>query len=1119
MASDIQNEDKALVKKLSAQTLNAFRDYSFDAEFIQRHPSIFLTWDWINIGALRGFLRERGYYQDLNLSESSEVQVKQELIDETLLPDQPAERPLVYTTREDGHEVTYILDSDEEIDSIRDHTTDENPESKAPSSSQDGSYDLDSDYMDYQNDDNISRCSSPTAVDYDDMDSDGETGGICSVDEEIGGEDDSDIEIASVASAEVDDSSDWEESSTVWLDKGISSQVRKERTQVNRLIWVDCIEKVQGGIPSNWPISKVPTAYLIDLSDPKYQRDGKEVELDQLLADESQEHWTYDSRGFNDSLSKIRIIEGHGPVACRRVRQICAGVYACERVDPKYLNVKRYELDIAAHESLIEAQIRSRVEEASSFDKRALTFWMVSNSRSCNAIDSEGEQCMGKPIIKRRKTPNAKGCYHFIACSGWTKDWRTEHRSYSIPDDVDENVLIKLSQSVELDSIARIPTCTRILRSRNGGLRRHCHYPHNADGSLSKLIKHKCEAYRTIFVPIDKTIRQAVIIYGTKQTRSLANPQPHNHPILPQTKVTHAVESLYLKCIRARGIVGSTTLSVQNAPSTAILLDGKTPETLHPALSDNRQLRRIIRAEKVKHFPHGTGWSGVWDEYEKGMKKPMSERYIHKIVTSNTGGRIIFTLVPGLIKLIHEVKQIQGDGTFKRVEGEFDEYEITIWHEATARTLTIARIYFDKKDMSTYKCIFDGLQELVRHLTGRDLRFKALHPEGNLLAFGSDMELAELQAVGESFRTSIDPTYFGLQKPTGEDIMKHISRICHVHCKRGVDNLKGKVSPEVHERLMQFMYLPNKEAVEAFTAWITELNQPQVTAWWNHKLQPFILSGIVQCCSSMSAETWAITDSTTNMNESQHAWTNKFTGTKLSLVEAILTAMKLDFDTFDAVQASLQSGVLKNAYNSEFDRTARRINRQTVKSKKRKMRNLQNEQVASLQHEIAGSKANTRVLEEQLKAATGTRPRIRKRDAESSSSGRAPPVKESRARARQTAAPYPVTPMGSGTPISTHSEPAQDIAQTQSLTQIVPSGVAPAREDSPAFLSDEHLLPSNHMQLPPSFPYLSFFGDPSFGGPSSDTLPPFGQFPGAAMGYASGKSHLSLETPGTPPKS
>jgi len=73
-----------------------------------------------------------------------------------------------------------------------------------------------------------------------------------------------------------------------------------------------------------------------------------------------------------------------------------------------------------------------------------------------------------------------------------------------------------------------------------------------------------------------------------------------------------------------------------------------------------------------------------------------------------------------------------------------------------------------------------------------------------------------------------------------------------------------------------------------------------VLAWWEHKLQPFILSGIIQCCSSMSAESWTITDATTNINEAQHAWTNKFTGTKLSLVEGILrqvsTLLMLDFN-------------------------------------------------------------------------------------------------------------------------------------------------------------------------------------------------------------------------------
>ncbi|KAJ3717520.1 hypothetical protein C8R42DRAFT_724434 [Lentinula raphanica] len=159
----------------------------------------------------------------------------------------------------------------------------------------------------------------------------------------------------------------------------------------------------------------------------------------------------------------------------------------------------------------------------------------------------------------------------------------------------------------------------------------------------------------------------------------------------------------------------------------------------------------------------------------------------------------------------------------------------------------------------------------------------------------------------------------------------------------------------------------------------------------------------------MSAETWAMTDSTTNMNESQHAWTNKFTGTKLSLVEAILTAMKLDFDTFNSVQASLQSGVLKNAYNSEFDRTMRKVNWQAAKTRKRKTRNLQNEQVISLRQGIADLKATTKALEDQLKAATGSQPRTRKSHAESSSSGCAPAVKEFQARAHQAVAPYSVT--------------------------------------------------------------------------------------------------------------
>ncbi|KIK58867.1 hypothetical protein GYMLUDRAFT_74715 [Collybiopsis luxurians FD-317 M1] len=86
---------------------------------------------------------------------------------------------------------------------------------------------------------------------------------------------------------------------------------------------------------------------------------------------------------------------------------------------------------------------------------------MVINSRSCNAVDGDGEPCMGRPIIKQCRTGlDPKGHQYFIACSGWTREWRQGHHSYSIPDNIDETVLVKLSNSIELDSIACIPTCT-----------------------------------------------------------------------------------------------------------------------------------------------------------------------------------------------------------------------------------------------------------------------------------------------------------------------------------------------------------------------------------------------------------------------------------------------------------------------------------------------------------------------------------------------------------------------------------------------------------------------------------------------------------------------------------
>jgi len=81
-------------------------------------------------------------------------------------------------------------------------------------------------------------------------------------------------------------------------------------------------------------------------------------------------------------------------------------------------------------------------------------------------------------------------------------------------------------------------------------------YPHSSDGTLSKMVRHECEASRTIFVPEDPRIRMACVV--------LEPDEPHTHPILPATKASLGIKNMYRECILAAGVHGTTVRTVDN---------------------------------------------------------------------------------------------------------------------------------------------------------------------------------------------------------------------------------------------------------------------------------------------------------------------------------------------------------------------------------------------------------------------------------------------------------------------------------------------------------------------------------------------------------------------------
>ncbi|KAG6806201.1 hypothetical protein H0H92_012247 [Tricholoma furcatifolium] len=88
---------------------------------------------------------------------------------------------------------------------------------------------------------------------------------------------------------------------------------------------------------------------------------------------QDQDSWTGGSGGgAKDSKPMFDIFTGE-PIPCRRSHLQCSGFHACSEIDPKLLEFERYELDSSTLEAVIAAQVKSRMEEANTAEKLAVT--------------------------------------------------------------------------------------------------------------------------------------------------------------------------------------------------------------------------------------------------------------------------------------------------------------------------------------------------------------------------------------------------------------------------------------------------------------------------------------------------------------------------------------------------------------------------------------------------------------------------------------------------------------------------------------------------------------------------------------------------------------------------
>ncbi|KAJ7286818.1 hypothetical protein C8J57DRAFT_1215125 [Mycena rebaudengoi] len=355
---------------------------------------------------------------------------------------------------------------------------------------------------------------------------------------------------------------------------------------------------------------------------------------------------------------------------------------------------------------------------------------------------------------------------------GWRKNFKDKHRTWPTSDDVDESAFVKAfsGQRMRSENTKDTPPCNAMIHSRTCLKKPYCPHAHieNGQPQTSRIINRACFATLTIYVPIDPSIRKALIVHPGNT--------PHNHPMPPQTKAFYGLKNSYRKAINSAGVVGATVAKVDHGASQLVFDD---------------------------------------------LKKPIDERYIQRLVTMPDGGIMILTCLSTLIKLLDDsgVTSFETDTNFTRVAGDMNEWEVVIFLKALEPVFfTIAREYVNGPSTEFFEKLYDEFQTVKLETTGKAVALKRFVPGGNLVALNSDMRAAQVLGAARYFFKTNDPSLSNLSDDTPpEKVAPEFVRLAVL------DFFKGLVNEDYYHRLMGFMYIDSAEKLEAFSEFVRGL--------------------------------------------------------------------------------------------------------------------------------------------------------------------------------------------------------------------------------------------------------------------------------------------------------
>ncbi|KAJ7193605.1 hypothetical protein GGX14DRAFT_577060 [Mycena pura] len=716
-------------------------------------------------------------------------------------------------------------------------------------------------------------------------------------------------------------------------------QITREH-RVSRIIPID---KPQ----STWTVDD-DTAYRVDLSAHKHlftagPGSKKKRSIQMILKHEDLDAWKSSSgghkggdatvRGFSDDPSVL--------VRCKRIHHHCNGVHVCELVpESLFADCERYEADEAPMLELWHHMLDANQQEATSVGRLLLRFYSRISNAKCPKEDCPGKSA----LVLLPMFPNQFGKSY---CSEAELDDALEHIYIPIPVNLDEDELRFVMQNdghlPEGMTIEHSSTC--VFSCHPSQTMEFCWYGH-ADGGKAKaarIIPRPCDCELIMFVPCDDENGNPPPEF-TEYMALLIVRNFHNHPMHPPRKPTYAEKQKLAEVIGSIGVEGLTTQRLINRTSRPSINFTHMPLILgkaSPGFADVRRVKDFISAQMKLKYPEGKDLPGVfyYMAHENRNIHP-SKRFIHAAIQRDDFS-IVVTMHPGLGKYIHETRMLCIDFTFKRVEGNVDEWRAAGFVDRYNARTTFVTIYCNSNTREAFKLLFIQLFEVVERVTGRELQLRPFRPDGNCRVIILDGEIPQAQGFGDFLLGYNDPDISGIHSRDPLELVLYSLKCCQVHFQRNISDKLPNSDSINKPKLASWTGLSTQEQFDDWHRYCGEHSDEAVQNWYQQKTgrNTFYLKTMNPVTSKITSEDWRLTPNSTNLVETEHAHLTAITDIRLPLLSSILTAQAYYNRKYDEFEQIESAAVIANRRNGigEREKAATSATRRMVSKMKKKV--------------------------------------------------------------------------------------------------------------------------------------------------------------------------------------